>query len=236
MLTVRAIPCLKGEGLVKARRFWNRSRAAGAASTSPIQESFQVFPVATPWDGCTRRRREHYRMVRQAFLSIVAVILVAQACALRVPDASRSGFRGALLRSSSDQIVQPSSPGLLRLTLLSFDIEDNDTDGFHGPGSPTRIVIPRGVSKVKLKASCVWQQNRVGMRQLVIKKNGGFFNGGSMANVLANEQTTTDLQNVTAVINVVPGDYFEYEVLHTADAPITVRSATGTWFSLEVVE
>lgn len=91
-----------------------------------------------------------------------------------------------------------------------------------------------GISFVRLYAAAVWARHPAALRQLVIKKNGQFFPGGAACNRLANHLTTADLQAVSAIVSVVPGDYFEVQVYQMSGAKLPVLASTATWFGIEV--
>jgi hypothetical protein len=149
-------------------------------------------------------------------------------------------FKGALVLKAKDQWVHND-----KNEMLEWGTVDYDTDGFFSTSHSTRLTIPTGsgITKVRLMGSVVWEQNAVGMRQLVIKKNfhknppAGFSDGNPVLTVLPNSRTTTDMQLSTPVLNVSEGDHFELVVFQTPnDVALAVKKATGTWFAIEAVE
>src|SRR5690349_15711102 len=141
-------------------------------------------------------------------------------------------MHGALVRLALDTWVANATSGVY----LPFTVIEYDTLMFHDPTYPTRLLVPERVSYVRLTAQAVWRSNPNGMRQVVIKKTGSFFNGCGASNQPAVGGTTTDQQTSTAIIPVSPGDYFEVEAYQTSGETLPVLSATGTWFNVEVID
>ncbi|PTI10685.1 hypothetical protein BU096_00495 [Staphylococcus xylosus] len=109
-----------------------------------------------------------------------------------------------------------------------------NTSGFWNPTNPTRLTVPKGVSKVRLSANVLWASNATGMRLLRVKQNGNYMPG--LPYILKSAETTTGTQGNSGVIPVKEGDYFELEVRHEAGVAIDFRADPYTWFSIEVVE
>ncbi len=141
-----------------------------------------------------------------------------------------SVFSGALVTLSADQTIpnDASSP-------VDYGVEQYDHGDWFDVSSPRRFIVPDGVSRVRVIASYVYEHNSTGVRQGVIKKNGAFVDGGGVTNTLANDRTTTDLQVQTAVLDVVPGDYFETEGFQNAGGNLLLLKSTGSWFFIEKV-
>ncbi len=145
-------------------------------------------------------------------------------------------FQGALIHKAhpNNQSVPDKSP-----TLVTFDTVIYDTDSFVSPTNPSRFVVPAGVSFVRLGHSQVWSDSdagwNIGMRQVVILKNGAFYPGDPVVNVTANGGTTTDLQGYSAVLPVVEGDYFDAQAYQDTGGALPLWGSTGTWFSIEVL-
>ena len=93
--------------------------------------------------------------------------------------------------------------------------------------------MPAGVARVKLtanlSANAVTADNAV---SIVINKNGSTVVGGGKA-LVSQTDTQPSLHISTAVLAVVPGDYFEVYAT-CADTSITV-SAVNTSFSIQAI-
>jgi hypothetical protein len=134
--------------------------------------------------------------------------------------------KGALVKRSSNFAV---SAGVS--TAVAWNDEEYDTDGFHDTGSnPSRLTIPSGVSKVRLTAAAITSASTT---QLIISmlKNGAAFTGGGTSEAAGG---TERVNAVSAVVDVVAGDYFELSLFSTA--AINVSSNVLNWFSIEVME
>lgn len=109
-----------------------------------------------------------------------------------------------------------------------------NTSGFWNPTNPTRLTVPKGVSKVRIGANVLWSSNATGSRLLRVKQNGNYTAG--LPYVLKTTEGTSATQGSSGVIPVKEGDYFELEVRHEAGVAIDFRADPYTWFSIEVVE
>jgi len=111
-------------------------------------------------------------------------------------------------------------------TALQWSNVVSDTDGFYNAITPTRLTIPNGVDKVRLKVLPRRQQ-------IDIYKNGVLLYDNST--LPAYEVSGGFIgQIVTRVLDVVPGDYFEAFCYASTDlVPVT---STNIVFELEVVE
>src|SRR5699024_5961834 len=106
--------------------------------------------------------------------------------------------------------------------------------GFWSSSSPSKVVIPSGVKKVKLAANTLWVSNSDGSRRIRIRKNGEYTEGMLYHTNRASGRSATSA--VSSVVEVSEGDYFEFEVRQTSGGPLELREDPYTWFSLEVVE
>lgn len=60
---------------------------------------------------------------------------------------------------------------------IPWDATVYDTDAFWSAGSPTRLTVPAGVSKVRLKGNLNWTFGGTGSRHIWMHQNGGPFFG-----------------------------------------------------------
>ncbi len=112
-----------------------------------------------------------------------------------------AAFRGAMVRLTTSEPVSTSTD-----TPMPWDATVYDTDGFWSAGNPTRLTIPSGASKVRLKGNIDWTFGGGGYRHIWMHKNGGLFFGAAKES----DAGDSGLQNAsTAVVEVTAGDYFE---------------------------
>jgi hypothetical protein len=146
---------------------------------------------------------------------------------INVPGASLPTFRGAMAVKTSNQSV--TSLG----AVVSWDAEDYDTDNIWTSGSPTRLTVPSGVTRIRLVA-CLRQgtdaQNVTGN----LRKNGSnAFDGNPHG---YNYNTSGGVILVSAVLTVTGGDYFEAFFFPPATMNVTGGSAPRSYFAMEVVQ
>ena len=100
--------------------------------------------------------------------------------------------------------------------------------------NPTRLVIPKGITKVRVAGNVLWDSNATGQRMLRILKNGTYSLGLPYTRDVA---ISTAPQNGTGgVIPVKEGDYFEFEVYQDSEGDRQFRADPYTWFSIEAIE
>jgi hypothetical protein len=141
-------------------------------------------------------------------------------------------FRGALVRKSVDQTAANYSG----TTVVSWDQEVYDTDGFHdNVTNNTRLTIPVGVSKVRVSGCLYITSNTSGSFVLAeVLKNGAAYDGMA-TQITSTSAATNNTQTFSAVVSVSAGDYFEMYSLNQIDSSVTVI-ASQSWFAIEVVE
>lgn len=142
-------------------------------------------------------------------------------------------FKGALVKLTADESIATSTD-----VLIPWDAATYDTSSFFAGASPTKLTVPSGVSRVKLSGVIAWSatssQNK---RQALILKNGGSFSGYGQNIRIGPGSTASDSQRqgiVSAVVDVVAGDFFEIQVRQTSSGSRNVE--TPSWFAIEVVE
>lgn len=144
-----------------------------------------------------------------------------------------------------------SFSGALAVLSANFNVPHNQTSPYarapfntaiydHGgwlDAARGRMVVPPGVTMVRVTASLVWQYSTSGIRQLVVLRNGAFANSTGIppVNTMPIDGTTTDHVAPSHPIPVSPGDYFEVHPYHTAGVTLPVLKSTGTCFSIEAV-
>lgn len=105
---------------------------------------------------------------------------------------------------------------------------------FWDSSNPTRLVVPKGITKVRISGNVLWDSNATGQRMLRILKNGTYSVGLPYTRDVA---ISTAPQNGTSgVIPVKEGDYFEFEAFQDSEGDRQFRADPYTWFSIEAVE
>ena len=134
-------------------------------------------------------------------------------------------FKGALVSANATQTLSAQT----HITLTNFDSVIYDTNNFRSVAD--RFTIPAGVTKVKLSGSLLGES---ATDQLIcrITKNGS-----------PTYSTSVDIDSigqdssvaVTPVLEVIAGDYFEFQGYSQTGSRSIVASISN-WFAIEVVE
>lgn len=135
-------------------------------------------------------------------------------------------FKGALVRRATTQSIAATTN-----TQLAFSDAVYDTDTFWSGGSPTRLTVPSGVTKVQLWGGVAWSGGSANGTLRLLKNGATFLGRGNIS--AASGFTDQGLTVMSAVIPVVAGDYFEAQVYLSAARTV---SADGAVFGLAVVE
>lgn len=148
-------------------------------------------------------------------------------------------YRGARAVRTTD-LTGVSFPVVVPWQSANFD-----TDGFFNPADPTKLVIPAGVSKVRLYAGVrVTSNTAAGSVVIGIRKNQtGTGAGTDIYNARTAIRNGTvgyndnNVSTVTGVVDVVEGDYFDLRVNNNiTGVDGIVTTATDTFFEIEVLE
>jgi hypothetical protein len=138
-------------------------------------------------------------------------------------------FSGALVRLSANATIVNSTA-----TAIAWSTELEDAGGWWTGGAPSRLTVPAGISRVRVKANIRWDTVAAGVRSLEIYKNGAAFAGGGA--VVSDGSGSGSTQQVcSAPIAVSPGDYFQALVTHTRGSDLSVLNSSQTFFSIEAV-
>ena len=141
-----------------------------------------------------------------------------------IPSGGGTAFRGALTKLTADEAVATN-------IVVPWDDVTYDTDSIWSSGASSRLTVPAGVTKVKLRAAAHWAASTA-FRTAVIIKNGDEF---SDQEGLPKEQTETDRAGMSlssAVLDVIAGDYFELKLITGTGMDAIVAK---TWMSMEIV-
>ena len=163
--------------------------------------------------------------------------------AVTAADLSASGtlggklaFRGALAYLASNQSFADGVAAM-----VSFGAETYDTSSIHDNSTnPSRLTVPAGVTRVRLRAQVYFDTDADGNRYAWIYKNNSETYIGCAASIVYPVATTTTVMQLESpVLTVIAGDYFEVKAAHTAGNALNVMGiATGnyTWFAMEIIE
>jgi hypothetical protein len=136
-------------------------------------------------------------------------------------------FRGALVNNSVGQTLATSDT-------LEFDSEIYDTDSIHDTvTNNTRLTVPSGVTRVKLKGQCGVSATITGSITMSMTKNGATPDVG-VTQKIDYSASSPVVQVFSPVFDVTASDYFELNISGATGSPST--STTNTWFAMEIIE
>jgi len=140
-----------------------------------------------------------------------------------------STFVGCRVTNSTDQSI----PNATR-TVVTFDTETFDTDGFHSTSTNTgRMTIPAGkAGKYLVTGNVTFATNSTGAREIYLFKNGSFY-----SQVFAVATSAGSSGNaIPDIVSLAVGDYVEIRVEQSSGGSLSVRGdgwGTGaTYFGI----
>lgn len=139
-------------------------------------------------------------------------------------------FSGALVNLTSNQAINDNSSAF-----VSWDEADYDVGDWWAAGSPTRLTVPAGVSRVILSAGVDWEFSNSGARSLAIEKNADVAYAGKARDFRPAAGSSYATLS-TPAIEVVEGDFFQLEAaVEGAGSAQDVEAQPFTWFAIRAV-
>lgn len=110
--------------------------------------------------------------------------------------------------------------------------------GTHTIETADKLVVPAGVSAVRVSGSCHWASASNGIRAPAIVRNTDFgLIGRTEDKYVAGGTGTDNVQPMSSpVIPVSEGDFFQLNVFQNSGGAVNVLADSGTSFSIEAVE
>lgn len=145
-------------------------------------------------------------------------------------------FRGCMVALGSDLASANYAGGGAPIP-FGTGTEVYDTDSIHDESTNnTRLTVPSGVTKVKLKAQGAYNgTGTTGNATLLwIRKNGSTAYLGAAKSFVETTTASGSVQVESPVLEVTAGDYFEALFEMESDTSI-VLVANLTWFAMEIV-
>ncbi len=150
-----------------------------------------------------------------------------------------TGFRGALVSLGSNKTL---TSGATTIAAWDNTAATYDTDGCWSSGDNTKLVIPAGVTKVKLKAYLPMNGAGANFDALIIKNNASDASFIGSSGWFCQQTGYWYVTLSTAVINVIAGDYFRVAIYATATAtlnastPVFLTHTHKASFAMEIIE
>lgn len=128
-------------------------------------------------------------------------------------------------------------------TAVPWDLIQYDDSAFWNIGSPTRLTIPAGVTRVRLSAGIRWTANGTGNRKIQIRGNpAGVYDANSIwASLDLVSDDTGDGTVASPIIEVSEADYFEVIVTQNSGGALTIATTSAAanhanFFCCEVIK
>ena len=117
-------------------------------------------------------------------------------------------------------------------TTITWDVENYDTNSFHGTGSPGRITIPAGMGgHYWIYCVVVWAGNTTANRYAELRLNGAAIARADYKGDAAGPSITLGKTAALAA-----ADYLQVTVYQDSGAPLNVNSTGGTpFFGIDLV-
>lgn len=142
--------------------------------------------------------------------------------------------RGALVYKTVDQVLTTGVQAA-----ITWNVEEYDTNNCHDNiTNNDRLTVPAGVSAVRLTLSVAFGTNSAGGRILYTYKNASLGSGipGCVGLYTAGPHATswTVMNAQSAVLKVVPGDYFRVYALQDSGVSVSILT-TYSWFAMDLI-
>jgi len=138
-------------------------------------------------------------------------------------------FSGILLNKTKGEKIKSSTTAAVHWDKVMYN-----TDGFWSKSKSSRIVVPKGVTKVRVSGNVIWESDSSSYRNFIIQKNGSYTAGLPYTRIPAHG--TSPMAGTSSVVEVEEGDYFEVIVRQSTGSDLELRADPHSWFALEVVE
>jgi hypothetical protein len=135
---------------------------------------------------------------------------------------------GALVKLNNDQSIPTFTS---TETDVSWESARFDDLNIWASGTPLRLTVPAGVTRVRLTACIRWASNSTGRRMVKIKELGG-------AVWATDDRLAADAGDCalsTPVLSVSGGTHFYVTVAQTSGGALNLRNVEGTSFGMEII-
>jgi hypothetical protein len=139
-----------------------------------------------------------------------------------------TAFRGALVKLTTNEPVADSTD-----VAMPWDAIVYDTNTFWSAGNPTRLTVPSGISKVRLKGNINWTFGGSGHRHTWVPKTAAF---SSVPPRKATRVTAACRASAPAWSRSRQATISSSSPARPPARPRNVAADELTWFAIEVVE
>ena len=119
-------------------------------------------------------------------------------------------------------------------TIVTYDAEEFDTDGFHsGSVNTGRMTIPSGkAGKYLLIANTIFAANATGARSTNFMKNGT--SAGAFQQLVSAGSSTSTIFSMSAIVDLAVGDYVEVNAYQNSGGALNINNnQSGTRFAIQ---
>lgn len=141
--------------------------------------------------------------------------------------------RGALVKLTASLSIANNTN-----TNVGWSAAEYDDASIWSAGSPTRLTVPTGWTRVRLVANLGFALNATGRRKLEVRKNNTTTAWGMPLVHAAAVNARSNLNGASPPVTVVAGDYFEVNVYQDSGAALVLQASGGetdNWFAMELI-
>lgn len=235
-------------GAVTGRRAYTPAFASGAKVMYTADNNAGVFESG--WGVLNSGTNTLTRNVQENHLGTTALInfsgsvdVYCTPAASRTPIITDTGLladgngtrlvgRGALATLTGSQSI-PNNAG----AILSWGGVDYDDAGIWSAGSPTRLTVPAGITRVRLTANIEWANASTGIRRLTVRKNGAAIGPAGYSSTYATTAGNIVQGVAGAVVEVTAGQFFDLVAFQSSGAALNIVAVltTASWFHMELM-
>lgn len=142
-------------------------------------------------------------------------------------------MRYTYLRLETD-VALPDSTNVA----IPWSTAHHDDFGMWNSVQPTRITIPKGISKVRFSCGSVFETNTAGMRQVFLQKNSEEHPLGYISHTQHggySNESSTSWTDQGGIMDCKQGDFFKLIAVQTSGGSINFLGVNSSWFLCEVI-
>lgn len=157
-------------------------------------------------------------------------------------DVHGLGFAGAVIALKTNQSIPNITNTIIVYDQASGDGTYQAKKTFWSSVNGSRLTIPAGVTRVRLRCQVAFAPSETGKREIVIIKNGADLYPSTRksyqsVNSVASDGAIGSVESITTpIITVAEGNYFEVRVIQNSGGALDlISTARLNWFAIEVI-
>lgn len=151
-----------------------------------------------------------------------------------VGSAALNTYKGLFLSRTATQSFTTATT-----TAVAWQSKDKDTAAGKltwSAGTPSRVVVGPGVTRIGARAGATWANNTSGDRMLIVRKNGATSPGEGYSTIRALAGTFSNTHQAVAYFDVVENDYIEAYGFQSSGGALTLNNSNTTYLEVWVEE